>query len=81
MPKVTEVKSLCPDALWTDPSGVKWLTFRYSVDDQTYFMGDKYPTIIDYDGLTWHYMSWDSDRRIVRYKESRGKSWHQRNEV
>jgi len=47
-----------------EPSADGWLQFRYSSDDCPW----KWPKVIEYDGETYRWMSYNSDRWAVSYK-------------
>lgn len=59
--------SMVPIQVITDKNdGKQWLVFSYDLDDRPW----KWPKAIRYDGRVFVWMSWDSDKVKVYYKET-----------
>jgi len=68
--EATEVKDvMIPASNILDEDGFKWLTFNYSdggPDDKDPW---RWPKVIKYQGQLYAWMSWNSDRMKINYKE------------
>lgn len=74
------VDEFTPDRKWIDPeTGVEWLhVFSGGLYELTYQEYKKHPEVVEYEGKRWYKMSFDSDSGIICYKESCGRSYHER---
>ena len=58
--------AMIPNKVSTDSNGYDWLQFKYTDDDKDPW---RWPKAVTYKNKTFMWMSWNSDRFTVNYKE------------
>ena len=66
--EATPVKNVYIGTPVTDGDGGNWLVFQYTTDDKDPW---KWPKVMKCNGHFYKWMSWNSDKNTVNYKECR----------
>lgn len=68
------ISEFTPDRYEPDQDGRPWIFAKFTESDNP----NEYPKVVEYDGLRYYFMSYNSDSMEVAYAASQGKPYHLR---